>query len=896
MSKQPVVPAGRVISLSQTVAEIKRAIEEKDGTGPRAVHSPFFLIVGAGISYPQVPLAKDIEQLCRQHLAKTSPSFVPPEAGSPFQRYAASIEAAYPNAEQRRAFLHGLMRSVRLSSANLRLAHLLGEGRLTNMIFTPNFDEMLSQALRFLGYPVIVCDHPAMTGRLDALRDEIQIVHVHGTHWFYDLRNLPKELKKAAGRAPGASLSLPEFLASLLHHRSPLVVGYSGWEGDVLMTSLKRRLQHPLGSNLYWFCYRRSDLEALPAWLKGNEDVRFVLETTGIALDARARSGGAAALRGASLQAPERASGTEPGEPVLTARRVFEELIVALGLPAPELSQNPLGFLETHLKRHLDPEDGDGDATSDPFLIRSTLAKIRRAVDREREEEDRQEKAARRAGALLDEALDAVRRSDYAAAVAAAGKVDLAVLRPDRRFEMEEALEQVYLAASDQEPTVGLAACETRLVLSELALAERPDLVWRTSQAKAMHGKGYCLGHLHRLPEGLAAYDAIIDHNKDAQELPLQERVARALYNKGVTLSNLGRPEEGVATFDELLERFGFCEALVLQEQVARALYNKGVTLGDLGRPEVEVATYEELLRRFGPSEAQVLQEQVARALNNRGVTLRQLGRSEEALASYEELLRRFGSSEALVLQEQVASALNNRGFTLGYLGRSEEELAICEELLTRFGTSEAPVLQEQVARALTNKGVALCRLGRHEDSLAACEELLGRVGHSEALGLQEAIAKTLYTKGFTLSELGRYEEGVVSYEELLGRFGPSKAPVLQETVAKTLYNKGLILSELGRHEEALASFEELLGRFGPSEASVPEEPVIRTLHHKGILLQQLGRETEAIAAYETLIQRFKSSANPELRALITDARRGKALILSGQLSTITQNSPTPIA
>jgi len=279
MSKQPSALAGRVISLAQAVSEIKRAIEEKDGTGPRAVHSPFFFIVGAGISYPQVPLAKDIEQRCRQKVAQASPGFEPPEAGSAFERYAACIEAAYPHAEQRRAFLHGLMRSVRLSAANLRLAHLLGEGRLTNLIFTPNFDEMLSQALRFLGYPVIVCDHPGMTGRLDTLRDDIQIVHVHGTHWFYDLRNLPNELKKAASRSPWASLSLPDFLASVLHHRSPLVVGYSGWEGDVLMTSLKRRLKHPLGSNLYWFCYRRGDLEALPAWLKDNEDVRFVMET-----------------------------------------------------------------------------------------------------------------------------------------------------------------------------------------------------------------------------------------------------------------------------------------------------------------------------------------------------------------------------------------------------------------------------------------------------------------------------------------------------------------------------------------------------------------------------------------------------------------------------------------
>ncbi|HBL27829.1 MAG TPA: hypothetical protein DD490_13405, partial [Acidobacteria bacterium] len=361
MSNQPLAPAGRVIGLSRAVLEITGALPAKDASGPKAADSPFFLIVGAGISYPQVPLAKDIERLCRQKIAQTSPDWMPPDEGSSFDRYATCMQAAYPNAEQRRAFLHGLMRSARLSAANLRLAHLLGASRLTNLVFTPNFDEMLSQALRFLGYPVIVCDHPGMAGRLDPRRDEIQVVHVHGTHWFYDLRNLPQELKKAAEPTPWMPLSLPELLKAILHHRSPLVVGYSGWEADVLMTSLRERLQHGLGSNLYWFCHRRSDLDALPGWLKGHADVRFVM---------------------ADLAAPAPGAGAEPVEQALAAKHVFEKLIVALDLPAPELSQNPLGFLENHLMRHLDPADGDDDAPADPFLISSALARVRRAVER----------------------------------------------------------------------------------------------------------------------------------------------------------------------------------------------------------------------------------------------------------------------------------------------------------------------------------------------------------------------------------------------------------------------------------------------------------------------------------------------------------------------------------
>ena len=62
----------------------------------------------------------------------------------------------------------------------------------------------------------------------------------------------------------------------ILSRRSPLVIGYGGWEGDVLMASLKRRLQSPLPYNLYWFCHSRKDTEFLPEWLRSNLQVYIV--------------------------------------------------------------------------------------------------------------------------------------------------------------------------------------------------------------------------------------------------------------------------------------------------------------------------------------------------------------------------------------------------------------------------------------------------------------------------------------------------------------------------------------------------------------------------------------------------------------------------------------------
>src|SRR5947207_931154 len=153
---------------------------------------PFFFIVGAGISYPSIPLAAaGIEQLCRDEIARQEIGPPPPQTGSALDRYEACFQMAFPQAEDRQSFLSGLILKAPVSAANFRLAHLLGEPNaggktLTNLVFTPNFDEMLARSFRLFGRDVVVCDHPKTTQRIRPGRTDLQVVHVHGTHWFYD--------------------------------------------------------------------------------------------------------------------------------------------------------------------------------------------------------------------------------------------------------------------------------------------------------------------------------------------------------------------------------------------------------------------------------------------------------------------------------------------------------------------------------------------------------------------------------------------------------------------------------------------------------------------------------------------------------------------------------------
>ena len=306
--------------------------------------------------------------MCRKEIVDQG--LTPPAlGGSALDRYQACFETAFSQAEERRIFLHQHLHTARISAANFRLAHLLSEEGLTKLVFTPNFDEMLTRALRLFGHETIVCDHPKTTQRIDPWRPELQVVHVHGTHWFYDCCNLRGEIEGQARSDLADSISMGQLLDRVLAERSPLVVGYSGWEGDVLMTALRRRLQQPtLPFNLYWFCFRRSELDTLPEWLTSHASVRLVVPPK-VSVILESQPSGRVSRGPVGALGSERKSDDGGGEPTLRARDVFEAFIQKLDLKAPYLTDEPLEFFLKHLERNLDPEDASGRL----FLIREVL-------------------------------------------------------------------------------------------------------------------------------------------------------------------------------------------------------------------------------------------------------------------------------------------------------------------------------------------------------------------------------------------------------------------------------------------------------------------------------------------------------------------------------------------
>ena len=213
-----------LIDLDTALSQIHQACQDTTS----AHRKPFFFLVGAGISNPPIPLASELEQQCRD-LAKNYGRTKESPRITPLETYSHWFANAFPQPIQRQRFLRKLIEGKAISQANFRLAHVLLEKSITNLVITPNFDDFVSRALALFGKQHIVCDHPRTVERIDPEQDDIQIVHVHGSYWFYDCCNLRGELEQRAESSSQTTQTMAFLLDNILSHRSPIVLGYGGW-------------------------------------------------------------------------------------------------------------------------------------------------------------------------------------------------------------------------------------------------------------------------------------------------------------------------------------------------------------------------------------------------------------------------------------------------------------------------------------------------------------------------------------------------------------------------------------------------------------------------------------------------------------------------------------------
>ena len=415
------------------------------------------------------------------------------------------------------------------------------------------------------------------------------------------------------------------------------------------MASLRRRLQgQRLAYRLYWFCYRATDLDHLPAWLREHRDVRFVSPTT----SPQPATGASAALPGSAITGDGKSPGSSDPEPLLTARTVLDAIVSDFKLDAPKLTSDPLTFYEEHLKRSVLCDKSN--PKEDLYSIQGVIHRI--SQGRKLEAEARQARDI-----ALEEVRDALRRSEYTEVIKNAAAIDPASLEPQQLNEIIAAMEEAIRSdklKSDDSAEGHAPACK---LLAQLAEAHRSSLDTRT--------------------------DKLILFAGDSR--------AHHLFQKR------GNPAEALALFDELIAQYGSKGSSVPEANLAHTFNGKGCALDRLGQIAQALETFEETSRRF-PNCGEI----TVYATNNAAIMLDRLGKLEEALAQNElaiECLKRFPKEE----MAKAVEAVENFRKTLNSKKAAAEKAAAEKAAAEKAAAEKAAAEKAAAEKAAAEKAAA---------------------------------------------------------------------------------------------------------------------------------------------------------------------------------------------
>ncbi|PRD10988.1 hypothetical protein CQ058_08095 [Bacillus sp. MYb56] len=491
--------------------------------------NPFFFIVGAGISSGSVPVASEIITRCKNKL-NVKDGEINVLRGDSAEEYSQWLQQAFPHSISRQNFFRNLIENKQITTANFKLAHLLSAGNLANIVVTPNFDDFLSRALTLFNIKHIVCDHPGTSFKINVERSDIQIVHVHGTYLSYDCCNLTSEINERNQISNITNRTMASLFDRIADTRSPIIIGYSGWENDVVMTSLKKRLEMRLPYNLYWFCYSHDAYKNLPDWLVHHNDVVFVVP---------------------SERRNEDASFTEQLQKnkVLDANIVLDKIISGLDLPEPEITSDPINFFIKFIGGN-DSVSNDS-VSNDAFFLNHVVEKLKKLRENEGKDPDETEDYN-----FFQTTRQFVRRSQYDKALKLLDSININNLDERHRTELLQVLATIIFnvdTEDDEKKQEALYAHELFEETIKCIKSEKIEEIKKHAAPMYML-KAQLYQDLGELEKGLEIINEVLERiDFSADDSRNVKKYWHAYSLKGELLLDLGKPLESIASYSELI-------------------------------------------------------------------------------------------------------------------------------------------------------------------------------------------------------------------------------------------------------------------------------------------------------------------------------------------------------
>lgn len=702
-----------------------------------ADRAPFFMIAGAGVSMPSVPLAGQIASDCEQRARSRLHTYenVPSRKA---HLYSYWFERAFPQPKQRQLHLRSLIEGKPITQANLRLAHLLAKSHSIRLVVTPNFDDFLSRALNLFGVPHVICDHPATAARIDPESRDIQIVHAHGTYWFYDACNLEHEIVERASDSSGQYGSMKDLIREILKYKTPIVVGYSGWESDVLMYCLRERLQHgPLPYNLYWFCFSEADLADLPAWLTSHNSVRLIAPEAEFRLANYLHSDAGDVIGDEALSDLLRLQDGE--QAVLPAHVVISRLIDGQGIEPPTLTTDPIGHFAGLLRGAL-PSSAEVHLEADAYGIGAVIRRLETAKALEQQGSS--------VATQVEAVHEAVRRADPATAIQLAENIlrDTDALLRLPVVDIVSLFKAIWAATAEIYKDVDSAVAAFGIILGLLDILTRvtgtDSLELKVFRIQAQVERANRLLNTGRVEEARRLYSLALESEQPGLSEVATPHLVRAYVELG-KLEQKTSAEAAITRFQRAIEVAGTGNQIAVERDVASAYSQLALVFFGMERWNECAHVVERMNEHLRSTDDDWVHRNLALALSLRATAYSRANEASMQLRAIEDLLDQYWSSNDDDIARWVVRAIVTKGYLLLKSADHEAADAVLQTAIDRFGEVDDDEFKIEVARALTLRGDVASALNDTERAQSYLRMVLGRfrsAGNDE-LRLRAALA-----------------------------------------------------------------------------------------------------------------------------------------------------------
>lgn len=921
----------RTVFLDEAVNHIYQACERDEDD--REFELPFFFIVGAGVSAPIIKQSKEVIEDCRNTAIKYGRT---ESLGKKFENtmkeYSHWFETAYPHKKARQNYLKDIIEGKPISPASLSLAHILSSKKIASLVVTPNFDDFISKALNIFGCEHLICDHPQTIAKISGNNSNIEIVHVHGTYWFYDCCNLQTEIMARAKNV--GMLTMSAFLSRCLFSKTPIVVGYSGWEKDVIMQSLKERLQSALPHNLYWFCYRESDIDSLPDWLTSSEDVIFVIPKPTaekqnnindiqieIALSNEnylsspfcnsVKSSDSKNVTNSLIDFASFVQISDKEETyinekdtnaTLSAEEVFQAIIEKFNIKPPLLISNPIDFFLHSVKKMFPNIDEDNDNKYFFSKVVEKLNSFKNLAEQEKLKTDYSER-------IMEEVRQFVSMSQEKELINKLDNINYFKMKDSNNKEIFKILVSIH--KKNEMNLIKHIESIGKVIIGQ-SPPDKEHVLCEIASIKLVNAKSLSKD---RKNESIEIYDEILSMLKvteEDQSIYRRQILIKALFDKALLISNKDQEKELYNNILMLSNNLSEPQDLRI---IALTMYNKAVLIDD---KEEAKNIYKDIIQRFGGSEDKTLKRIEAKSVmkiasykENRDEAVELL---EDLIAKHkytEENKLKFIVIDAMAMKlefiddkeenkeliNEIISQCNNINeiyykrlsvfmMLKKILLEDNDELIseILKELINKYDDIEDEIIRSIVCGAMIQQ-VRRCKI--EEEKVQKCIEIEKKFLNDKNKLTKSWVAEAKLTRMMlTDNSIEDNSKKVAECDKIISELSDITNNTNRRVLAKVMYQK--LAWALEEDKEKIT--DEIIDMFndyiGDNDSSV-KFTIAYSLFKKSSYVKDTQ---EQLSIYNKVINNFEYGIDKGIDSMLNDIMFNKGIILYKELEDVSKN------